>query len=60
MLQYMMVKRYRQNSEMGTQSAHFMRPNGAGASAEVDQILTELVEILLCLINALVASVQTS
>lgn len=37
-----------------------MEPNGASAAAEVDHILTELVEILLCRVNAHVARVQTS
>lgn len=41
-------------------SVCFMGPNGAAAAAEVDHILTELVEILLCRVNARVARVQTS
>lgn len=40
----MTVKWYRQSSEMGPQPARFMRTNGAAESAEVDHILTELVE----------------
>lgn len=47
----MMVKWYRQSGEMGPQPACFMRPNGAAAFAEVDHILTELVEILFCGVN---------
>lgn len=39
-----MVKWYRQSSETGPHAACFIRPNGAAASAEVDHILTELIE----------------
>lgn len=56
----MRVKWYRQSSEIGPLPACFMGPNGAAAAAEVDHILTELVEILLCQVNAHVARVQTS
>ena len=55
-----MVKWYRQSSETGPRPAGFMRLNGAAASAEVDHILTGVVEILFYQVNAHVAQVQTS